>query len=153
MPASVLTRSTTANRSTNCSPDSRRHHQRFLGPSGICVGYDRFTAATQEVPVAAGPSHPPKGMVRSIASIVAVTLAPWTPSHLLRSARRIRPTESPNGPDARQRSNSHPTSSSYGVTMAPTVLRNPQALPLSVALCLRERQIVAIHFFRSRVNY
>jgi hypothetical protein len=29
------------------------------GPSGNCVGYDRFTAATQEMPVTIAPSDPP----------------------------------------------------------------------------------------------
>jgi hypothetical protein len=70
----------------------------FHGPSGFIVGRDRFTAATQEIPVAAAPSHPPSGRVRSIASIVSVALDPMTSSRLLRSAGRIRTTELPDGP-------------------------------------------------------
>lgn len=152
MPASVLTRSITVNRSTNCSPNSRRHHPGFFGPSGICLGYDRFTAESQEVPVAAAPSHSQgKGEIDRKPCIR--NPCPWTPSHLLRSARRIRPTESPDGREKRRRSNSHPTFSSCGVTMTPKVLRNPSVRSPSVALCHCERQIVAIRFFRSMVNY
>jgi hypothetical protein len=60
-------------------------------PFGICVRYDRFPAATQEMPVATAPSPLPKGRVRSIARLVSAALAPTTPSHLLRSAGRIHP--------------------------------------------------------------
>jgi len=33
----------------------------IVGPSGMCMGYDRSITATQETPVATAPSHPPTG--------------------------------------------------------------------------------------------
>jgi len=64
-----------------------------IAPSGMMVGYDRFTAATLEIQVLTEPSYPLKGRGRSIARLVLVALAPTSPSRRLLSTGRITPHE------------------------------------------------------------